>query len=494
MSTTPGDPTPSAIKSQHGAWKSPTETPQNGVMINASAPKDALLKSSIKAPMKERFARIFSSKDVTKMAPLVRSPKSAARSGGSSVNGASSPISRNKASLEMGTAENAVTQPIEKPAPAAKKVNNCKVIEPPQRFTFNPDAVGGHEHYLQHSRRQEKISDMWRNILGKKREAPDCDLSLTSNSGGGLRQGKEETGDRKGRPNATSILVEKYGKCQEVVGRGAFGIVRISHKEVGGGGQKLFAVKEFRRGPEETEKKYSTRLAAEFCISSSLCHPNVIHTLDLLKDAKGNYCEVMEFCAGGDLYTLILPSGKLEVQEADCFFKQMVRGVKYLHETGVAHHDLKPENLLLTSRGALKITDFGNSECIRMPWEVDAHFVSGIRGSAPYIAPEEYTDKEFDARPVDVWACGVIYMAMQTGRHLWHLAKKDEDELYARYLEGRRDEDGYGPIESLHRVDCRNVIYSVLDPHPTRRLTATQILKSKWVREIQLCKAGEEGL
>jgi protein-serine/threonine kinase len=193
----------------------------------------------------------------------------------------------------------------------------------------------------------------------------------------------------------------------------------------------------------------------------------------------------------------------------------MMRGVEYLHEMGVAHRDLKPENLLLTTRGALKITDFGNGECFRMAWETDAHMVSGLCGSAPYIAPEEYTDKEFDARAVDVWACGVIFMAMRTGRHLWRLAKRDDDEFYARYLEGRRDEEGYGPIESLHRVSsfnvikaqgtvhpvltlykarCRNVIYSVLDPHPTRRLTAAQVLKSEWVREIKLCKAGEEGL
>jgi protein-serine/threonine kinase len=139
--------------------------------------------------------------------------------------------------------------------------------------------------------------------------------------------------------------------------------------------------------------------------------------------------------------------------------------------------------------------------------------VSGLCGSAPYIAPEEYVDKEFDARAVDVWATGVIYMAMRTGRHLWRVAKKDEDEFYARYLEGRRDEEGYAPIESLHRVSpyptpfpnrptstnnpqarCRNVIYSILDPNPTRRITASQVLKSEWGREIKLCKAGEEGI
>jgi protein-serine/threonine kinase len=389
------------------------------------------------------------------------------------------------------------------------------------RFVVDPELQGGHEHHLKSSRRQEKLSDMFKVFLGGKKadqQTAENDLSLVSSWVDTLKQEKSGLAtDKKVGPNQSGSLVEKYGKCQEVVGRGAFGIVRISHKKVDNG-EKLFAVKEFRRRPEETEKKYSKRLTSEFCISSSLRHPNVIHTLDLLKDAKGDFCEVMEFCAGGDLYTLVLAAGKLEVQEADCFFKQMMRGVEYMHEMGVAHRDLKPENLLLTTRGALKITDFGNGECFRMAWENDAHMVSGLCGSAPYIAPEEYIDREFDARAVDVWACGVIYMAMRTGRHLWRLAKKDDDEFYARYLEGRRDEEGYSPIESLHRVShisqtpgalvsrkqaltvdmqqarCRNVIYSILDPNPSRRITASQVLKSEWGREIKLCKAGEEGL
>ncbi len=90
-----------------------------------------------------------------------------------------------------------------------------------------------------------------------------------------------------------------------------------------------------------------------------------------------------------------------------------------------------------------------------MAWEKDAHMTAGLCGSAPYIAPEEYVDKEFDPRAVDVWATGVIYMAMRTGRHLWRVAKKDEDEFFERYLIGRRDEDGYAPIETLHRVSQR---------------------------------------
>ncbi|KAL8963463.1 MAG: hypothetical protein Q9193_000268 [Seirophora villosa] len=373
----------------------------------------------------------------------------------------------------------------------------------PSHRRFELRDNGTHEHFLKSAKRQEKLSDLLRDMLGGKRREDHAgndeqQLSLMSTWVDQLKNEREKlASDKRGGPNATATLVQKYGKCQEIVGRGAFGIVRISHKPDPKDSkvEQLYAVKEFRRRPQESPRKYQKRLTSEFCISSSLRHPNVIHTLDLLQDAKGDYCEVMEFCAGGDLYTLVLAAGHLEVKEADCYFKQLMCGVEYLHEMGVAHRDLKPENLLLTTRGSLKITDFGNGECFRMAWEKEAHMTAGLCGSAPYIAPEEYTENEFDPRPVDVWATGVIYMAMRTGRHLWRIAKSDEDEFYDRYLVGRKDENGYGPIETLHRARCRNVIYSILDPNPkeNRRLTASQVLQSEWVKEIKICKAAQEG-
>lgn len=344
-----------------------------------------------------------------------------------------------------------------KPGVAVTKKDGKDSDTAHQHFVMNAD--GTHEHLLKSAKRQEKLSDMLRDMLGGRKKDEHGDehqqLSLMSTWVDQLKNEREKLPtDKKGGPNATATLVEKYGKCQEIVGRGAFGIVRISHKTDPKDSrlEQLYAVKEFRRRPQESPKKYQKRLTSEFCISSSLRHPNVIHTLDLLQDAKGDYCEVMEFCAGGDLYTLVLAAGKLEAAEADCYFKQLMRGVEYMHEMGVAHRDLKPENLLLTTHGSLKITDFGNGECFRMAWEKEAHMTAGLCGSAPYIAPEEYVDKEFDPRAVDLWATGVIYMAMRTGRHLWRVAKRDEDEFFERYLEGRRDEDGYQPIETLHRV------------------------------------------
>lgn len=404
---------------------------------------------------------------------------------------------------------------------------------------------GAHEHHLKIAKRQEKLSTMLKNIMGSQKlrnearsAVPDIitdplnnnnkesstskpstttncpptlmsgfvkqmenhiidglnSTSTTTNSNQTQEQTLHSFSDSTKHSVSVSkqkdslSFVEKYGHCQEVLGKGAFGVVRICHKKSANKKdlESLYAVKEFKKRNNESSEKYSKRLTAEFCISSSLHHPNIVATLDLFQDAKGDYCEVMEYCAGGDLFTLIIASGKLEYMEADCFFKQLIKGVVYMHDVGVCHRDLKPENLLLTSNGILKITDFGNSECFKMAWEKDIYLSGGICGSTPYIAPEEYTQEEFDPRPVDIWACGVIYMAMRTGRQLWNTAKKD-DKFYLKYLKARKEKDGYEPIENLKRARCRNVIYSMLDPVPHRRITGKQILNSEWGREIKCC-------
>ncbi|KAF2680225.1 Pkinase-domain-containing protein [Lentithecium fluviatile CBS 122367] len=434
----------------------------NGASVNG----DALLKSK-KPTMTSRISGMFSRRDDSRDA--------------------------SKASLLEANGVNGRPQPARQGSVSKKEVP----ATPYRRFWTNED--GTHEHHLKVAKRQEKLSDMFQSLmLGKKKDGHNEEqpLSLMANWVDVMRNEKEKLAEQKNSANNTSqTLVQKYGKCQEVVGRGAFGIVRVAHKTDAKDPKReqLYAVKEFKQRPGESAKKYQKRLTAEFCISSSMQHPNVINTLDLLQDDKGTYCEVMEYCSGGDLYTLVLAAGQLEVAEADCFFKQLMRGVEYMHEMGVAHRDLKPENLLLTQHGSIKITDFGNGECFRMAWEKEAHMTAGLCGSAPYIAPEEYVDREFDPRAVDVWACGIIYMAMRTGRHLWRVAQKGEDEFFDRYLEDRKEEAGYRPIEVLRRRQCRNVIYSILDPNPTRRLTAHQVLFSEWVKEIKVCHAGNEG-
>ncbi|KAJ2914430.1 hypothetical protein MD484_g5987, partial [Candolleomyces efflorescens] len=123
------------------------------------------------------------------------------------------------------------------------------------------------------------------------------------------RRSDSDAGEGRARSTAgdsQASLSQKYGVCQKVaIGKGATSVVRLAHKwdrtE-----EKLYAVKEFRkRRKNESEKEYVKKLTAEFCISSTLHHPNVVETVDLVQDENMNWCEVMEFCPGGDLYAAI---------------------------------------------------------------------------------------------------------------------------------------------------------------------------------------------
>ena len=72
----------------------------------------------------------------------------------------------------------------------------------------------------------------------------------------------------------------------------------------------------------------------------------------------------------------------------------------------------QPENLLIDAQGMVKITDFGVSDVFRMCWEKTTHLSKGLCGSEPYIAPEQFEQKEYDARLVDVWAVAIVFYCL----------------------------------------------------------------------------------
>ncbi|KAI1314890.1 serine/threonine-protein kinase HAL4/sat4 [Mortierella claussenii] len=297
-------------------------------------------------------------------------------------------------------------------------------------------------------------------------------------------------------------LLEKYGICDKGnIGQGATAVVRLAHKLIlphedntnthtngATRSEKLFAVKEFRkRRKDETEKEYVKKLTSEFCISSTLHHENVVETVDLVQDESHHWCEVMEYCCGGDLYNAI-KQGRMSRIEIDCCFKQLLNGVAYLHLMGVAHRDIKPENLLLDGQGRLKITDFGVSDVFRMCWEKTPHLSRGLCGSEPYIAPEEFKSKEYDARRVDIWACGIVYYCM-VYKGIPFRAATSQDPNYQHFVE-MRAVNNYEPFEKLP-VGCRKLIKRILDPDPKTRITIEEIMEDEWFKSIETCVHGE---
>ncbi|KAJ3284028.1 serine/threonine-protein kinase HAL4/sat4 [Rhizoclosmatium sp. JEL0117] len=257
------------------------------------------------------------------------------------------------------------------------------------------------------------------------------------------------------------------------------------------------SVKKFRkRHKKETEKEYIKKVIGEFCISSSLHHVNVIQTVDLIQDNRHQWCVVMEYMPGGDLYAR-LQEGIDDLDELNCYFKQLMNGVQYIHNMGVAHRDLKPENLILDAEcRILKIADFGVSEVFKTCFEKSSHKTKGVCGSEPYIAPEEWGEgAEFYATKVDVWACGIIYYALLKNSVPWHVAKSS-DLHYTEYVRRRNPQynSGFLPFDRLPEGP-RNIIYHVLEPDPAIRWTVENILDDPWLKAREVCGMPElEGL
>ncbi|GKT85467.1 nitrogen permease reactivator protein [Colletotrichum tofieldiae] len=219
-------------------------------------------------------------------------------------------------------------------------------------------------------------------------------------------------------------LSSKYGKLGRVLGSGAGGSVRLMKRSDDG---VVFAVKEFRpRHSYETEKEYVKKLTAEFCVGSTLHHGNVIETLDILQE-KGKWYEVMEY-APYDLFACVM-TGKMTREEVGCCFLQILNGVTYLHSMGLAHRDLKLDNVVVSEHGIMKIIDFGSAHVFKYPFENDIVLASGIVGSDPYLAPEVYDERKYDPQAVDIWSLAIIFCCMTLRRFPWKVPRMTDNSF-----------------------------------------------------------------
>ncbi|KAI9842196.1 MAG: serine/threonine protein kinase [Sclerophora amabilis] len=219
-------------------------------------------------------------------------------------------------------------------------------------------------------------------------------------------------------------LSSRYGKFGKVLGSGAGGSVRLMKRSNDG---ITFAVKEFRaRHSYETEKEYSKKVTAEFCIGSTLHHGNIIETLDIVHE-NNRWYEVMEY-APFDLFAIVM-TGKMAKEEVTCSFLQIVAGVTYLHSMGLAHRDLKLDNVVVNEHGIMKLIDFGSASVFRYPFESDIVLGHGIVGSDPYLAPEVYDLPKYDPQPADIWSLAIIFCCMSLRRFPWKLPRMTDNSF-----------------------------------------------------------------
>lgn len=240
------------------------------------------------------------------------------------------------------------------------------------------------------------------------------------------------------------------GRHRRHIGKGATSKVTLMFRK--GFPDELYAVKEFRgKSSSETREEYEKKVKSEYSIAKSLHHPNIVETVRLCTD-HGRWNHVMEYCQEGDLYNLVekkyLTAPERE-KDRLCLFKQLIQGLNYLHQHGIAHRDIKLENLLITNNSKLKITDFGASDifsgmhpglrdagghCGRNADNTVRLCKPGICGSMPYISPEVLDGTvPYDPRKLDVWAAAIVMLNLIFGGPLWSEARMVSGQQNPQY-------------------------------------------------------------
>jgi len=195
----------------------------------------------------------------------------------------------------------------------------------------------------------------------------------------------------------------------------------------------------------------------------------------------------MEYAPHGDFFDFITKhNDQLDEKLARTFFRQLINGIEYLHQNGVAHLDLKPENLLLGADFNLKIADFDLSHIFG-----DDKILS--RGTRFYRAPELFNSVSSSALALkepfaaDIYSAGVVLFILKSGGMYPHaedhvldgvsfmdLMYKNNIKFWAKHCEIQ------GREASFYGRDFKELFNNMVKSNPQERLTIKQIKESKW--------------
>ena len=260
---------------------------------------------------------------------------------------------------------------------------------------------------------------------------------------------------------------KKLFKIGKVLGSGTYG--QVKQATIISTGQTC-AIKSIRK---EVVKGHEELIKSEMNILAMLDHPNIMKLLDWF-ESRDKYYMVFDLATGGELFDRIIEMGKFTEKDGQTLVKPIFGAIAYMHAKNVVHRDLKPENLLFRSQepdSPLVIADFGISKTLASSDET----MSTLCGSFGYTAPEILLRRGYD-KSVDLYSMGVIIYTMLCGYTPYPL-----DDT-ARFLDLAR----YGRVEFHKRYwsnisqECKDFIKMLLDPNPTKRGTAEEVLHHPW--------------
>lgn len=256
-------------------------------------------------------------------------------------------------------------------------------------------------------------------------------------------------------PTSPTIHLKDY-VTTEKLGSGSYGVVYKARLKTGT--RDVVAIKCVQKAA--LTKKEADNLVQEIKLLKELKHDNIVKMIDFQGDSNYIYI-IMEYCGGGDLSRFIKARKCLPEPLCRQFLQQLALALKFLRSKDIAHMDLKPSNILLTSvrNPRLKLADFGLAQYLS-PDQIE----TSIRGSPLYMAPEMLLDGKYDAK-VDIWSVGVILFQSIFGKAPYK--SENTDILLEKIKEDRPIEI---PSTRSISTECRDLLEKCLKRNPKERI------------------------
>ncbi len=247
----------------------------------------------------------------------------------------------------------------------------------------------------------------------------------------------------------------------DVVGEGSFGQVWKARKV---GALQTVAIKLIpKAGKKEKEIQ---GLRQEIDILKTLRHENIIQMLDAF-ETPSDFCVVTEF-AQGELFEILETDTSLSEEVVRTIAKQLVAALHYLHSNRIIHRDMKPQNILISADGTVKLCDFGFARAMSQ----DTFVLTSIKGTPLYMAPELVQEQPYTPA-VDVWSMGVILYELFVGKppfyttSIYKLIKQIVNEA---------------PVfPSAMSRDFKSFLQGVLEKDPKKRLGWPELARHPFV-------------
>lgn len=200
------------------------------------------------------------------------------------------------------------------------------------------------------------------------------------------------------------IIAERY----EILGKIGTGGMADVYKAKDHKLNRFVAVKVLK--PEFREDTtFIRKFRSEAQAAAGLTHPNIVNVFDV-GDDEGVYYIVMELIEGITLKEYISKKGKLSIKEATSIAIQVSMGLEAAHSHGVVHRDVKPQNIIISTDGKVKVTDFGIARAAS-----SNTISSNVMGSVHYSSPEQVRGGYSDEKS-DIYSLGITLYEMVTGR------------------------------------------------------------------------------